>query len=62
VRYAEDWPGAHTLPAHVGTRIIRVKRPTHYFDLNNPEWPEELELRLEMRVALELDYGPELNP
>ena len=60
VRYAKDWPGAHTLPAHVGTRVIRVKRPPHYFDPNNPEWPEELELRLEMPVALELDYGPEL--
>ena len=60
VRYAKDWPGAHTLPTHLGTRVIRVKRPTHYFDPNNAEWPEELELRLEMPVALELDYGPEL--
>ncbi|MBT8453291.1 MAG: hypothetical protein KJO40_15120 [Deltaproteobacteria bacterium] len=60
VRYAKDWPGSHTLPAQVGTRVIRVKRPRHYFDPNNPEWPEELELRLEMPVALELDYGPEL--
>jgi hypothetical protein len=60
VRYAKDWPGAHTLPAHVGTRVIKVKRPQHYFDPNNPTWPEELELRLEMPVALELDYGPEL--
>jgi hypothetical protein len=60
VRYAKDWPGAHTLPAHVGTRVICVKRPLHYFDPNNREWPEELELRLEMPVALEVDYGPEL--
>ena len=60
VRYARDWPGAHTLPGHVGTRVIRVKRPTHYFRADNAEWPEELELRLEMPVALELDYGPEL--
>jgi putative transposase len=60
VRYAKDWPGAHTLPAHIGTRVIRVKRPTHYFRPNNPEWPEEIELRLEMPAALELDYGPEL--
>ena len=57
VRYAKDWPGAHTLPGHVGTRVIRVKRPTHYFDPENPQWPDELELRLEMPVALELDYG-----
>jgi hypothetical protein len=60
VRYARDWPGAQTLPGDVGTRVIRVKRPTHYFDPNNSEWPEELELRLEMPVALQLDYGPEL--
>ena len=60
VRYAKDWPGAQTLPQHVGTRVIRVKRPTHYFDADHAKWPEELELRLEMPVALELDYGPEL--
>ncbi len=60
VRYAKDWPGAQTLPAHVGTRIVRVTRPKHYFDPNSPEWPEELELRLEMPVALQLDYGSAL--
>jgi len=60
VRYAKDWPGAHTLPAHVGTRVIRVQRPAHYFDPNNPNWPEVIELRLEMPVTLELDYGPKL--
>jgi len=60
VRYAKDWPGAHTLPAHVGTRVIRVKRPKHYFDPDNSQWPEELELRLEMPVALQLDYGAKL--
>jgi len=60
VRYAKDWPGAQTLPAHVGTRVIRVKRPKHYFDPENPEWPEELELRLEMPVVLQLNYGSEL--
>ena len=60
VRYAKDWPGAQTLPQHVGTRVIRVERPRHYFDPDNAKWPEELELRLEMPVALELDYGPEL--
>ena len=34
------WPGAHTLAGDVGTGVIRVKRPKHYFDPNNPEWPE----------------------
>ena len=60
VRYPKDWPGAHTLPGHVGTRVIRVKRPTHYFNPDNAQWPEDIELRLEMPVALGLDYGPEL--
>jgi len=60
VRYAKDWPGATTLPGHIGTRLIKVKRPAHYFDADNPDWPEEIQLRLEMPVALELDYGPEL--
>jgi putative transposase len=60
VRYPKDWPGAQTLPGHVGTRVIRVKRPKHYFDPHNPKWPEEIELRLEMPVGLELEYGPEL--
>ena len=57
VRYAKDWPAAHTLPAHVGARVIRVKQPPHYLDPNNPKWPEVIELRLEMPLALEFDYG-----
>lgn len=60
VRYARDWPGAQTLPGDIGTRVIHVKRPAHYFDPNNPEWPDTIELRLEMPPALELDYGLEL--
>ena len=60
VRYARDWPGAQTLPADVGTRVVRVRRPSFYFDPDNRQWPDALALRLEMPVALELDYGPEL--
>ena len=60
MRYAKDWPGAHTLPAEVGTRVVRVQRPKHYFNPDNAQWPDALELRLEMPVLLELDYGPEL--
>jgi hypothetical protein len=60
VRYAKDWPGAQTLPQHVGTRAIRVKRPTYYFDPNNTKWPDELELsqvrpRVGMRLKRSLD-------
>ena len=60
VRHAKDWPGAHTLPADIGRRVIRAKRPKHYFDPDNPEWPDEIELRLEMPLALEFDYGADL--
>lgn len=60
VRYAKDWPGAKTLPADVGTRVVHVKRPPHYFDPENSRWPSEIELALEMPVSLELEYGPDL--
>ena len=60
VRYAKDWPGAHTLPKHLGARVIRVRRPCHYFDADNPAWPEMLELELQMPVSLEHEYEAEL--
>ena len=60
VRYAKDWPGAQTLPRDIGTRVVRVRRPPHYFDPDSPKWPEVVELALQMPTALELDYGTEL--
>ena len=57
VRYPKDWPGAHTLPRDIGARVVNVKRPDHYFDPNNPDWPDFVELPLQMPTALELDYG-----
>ncbi len=60
VRYAKDWPGAHTLPRDVGSRVIQVRRPSHYFDADNATWPELIELELQMPIALELDYGVKL--
>ena len=60
VRYAKDWPGAHTLPQNIGTRVVKVKRPLHYFDPDNTAWPDAVELRLEMPTDLELDYGTKL--
>lgn len=35
VRFAKQWPGAHVRPEDIGTRVIRVARPKHYF--RNPE-------------------------
>jgi putative transposase len=60
VRYAKDWPGAHTLPRDIGTRVVKADRPTHYFDPDNTAWPDAIELRLQMPIALQLDYGTEL--
>lgn len=60
VRYAKDWPGAHTLPRDVGTRVVRAERPHYYFDPDNDTWPNVVELRLEMPTTLELDYGTAL--
>lgn len=60
VRYARDWPGAHTQPRDIGVRVVKVHRPRHYFDPDNPEWPESVELELQMPTALQADYGTEL--
>jgi hypothetical protein len=60
VRYAKDWPGAHTLPRDIGARVVRAERPRHYFNADRTDWPNIIELRLEMPTALELDYGTEL--
>jgi hypothetical protein len=60
VRYAKDWPGAQTLPRDIGARLVKAKRPSHYFDPDNPAWPDVVELRFEMPTALALDYGMEL--
>ena len=36
VRFDKDWPGAHALRVHVGTRVIRVKRPRHRLEPVGP--------------------------
>lgn len=60
VRYAKDWPGAHTLPRDIGARVVKTRRPPYYFDPDNTAWPEVVELRLQMPVDLELNYSTEL--
>jgi len=53
--------GQHALARDIGTRVIEVERPSHYFDSDNPAWPEVVELELRMPTELELDYGIELT-
>ncbi len=57
VRYAKDWPGAKTLARDIGTRVVRVARPPFFFDPTNPQWPEWIELKLEMPEMLIEHYG-----
>ncbi len=59
VRYPKDWPGPKTLPRDIGRRVVRAKRPSRYFDPNNPKWPEVIELELTMPAILLDAYGEE---
>jgi hypothetical protein len=66
VMHAEQWPGLTTLPSQLGSAQFTVKRPEVYFDADNPKWPSEATLQLQMpqvgfsdaetreKVALEL--------
>jgi hypothetical protein len=57
VRYSKDWPGALTRPEDIGTRVVRVCRPEFFFDPDNPDWPEVVELRIKMPQMLIDEYG-----
>ena len=57
VRYAKDWPGATTRVRDIGRRVIRVRRPKYWFDPKNPNWPDVVELKLEMPAILIEAYG-----
>ena len=59
VRYAREWPGVQTLPRDLGRRVVEVARPAGYFDETNEQWPERLQLPLEMPSSLQVEYGEE---
>ncbi len=46
VRSAAEWPGIITLPHQLARASWTVQRPRHYFDANNPAWPETATLTL----------------
>ncbi len=48
VRDATDWPGITTRPHELGRATLRAARPEHYFDSENPAWPEVASLELSM--------------
>lgn len=57
VRQAQDWPGLTVRPQDLGRRTLRVRRPDVFFDPNNPQWPESIELRLSLPPVLEEQYS-----
>lgn len=57
VRFAHDWPGAITLPQHLGSRIIVARRPGVYFNSANPVWPERLALSITCPASVQTDFG-----
>ena len=57
VRYANDWPGAHTRVWDVGRRVVRARRPAHWFDETNRAWPKEVELPIVMPERLIEKHG-----
>ncbi len=46
VRSAAEWPGVMTLPHELGRAVWMVRRPSQYFDADNPAWPETATLTL----------------
>lgn len=53
VRTPAKWPGVKVLVDEVGRRVVRVKRPDFYFDPNNPNWPDEVEIPIMMPKLLQ---------
>lgn len=53
----EDWPGVTIAREGLGRAVIRVARPSPYFDPNNPRWPAEVVLRVTLPEVLVKAYG-----
>lgn len=56
VKRSEQWPGATVSPWDIGTRVITVKRPTHYFR-DEEIYAEEYTFALSMPEVLIAEYG-----
>jgi len=59
VRHARDWPGITVLPHELGRRVWTAKRPQVYFDANNSQWPNTIELTLTLPPSLQPRYSAE---
>ena len=58
VREVTDWPGALTLPRHIGRHTITASRPKHYY--NPHKWPDELKLKITMPAEVSKECGEEV--
>jgi len=56
VERAAHWPGVTVLPQELGRRKWKIKRPAVYFDPDNPQWPDEVELELTLPPSLREVY------
>ncbi|MDH5493757.1 MAG: transposase, partial [Myxococcales bacterium] len=54
---APRWPGVKVLPEQTGNLTLEARRPEVYFDPQNPEWPETLQLEVEMPRELLAAHG-----
>jgi len=52
VRRASDWPGMTTVPQDLGKARMKATRPNFYLDPENPIWPHEATLELEIPPRL----------
>jgi hypothetical protein len=48
VRRGYQWPGLVTTPEQLGRKRLAAKRPEHYLDPHNPQWPEKARLELSL--------------
>ena len=53
----EEWPGVGVSVGEIGSRVVRVSRPKVYFDPENPVWPSEVEISIDMPELLVERYG-----
>jgi putative transposase len=60
VERVHHWPGPPTVAALLGGRVLRARRPDHYYRDVGP-MPEDVELRLELPPLLDADAISELR-
>ncbi|WP_437281537.1 transposase [Sorangium sp. So ce375] len=52
VQHACEWPGAKVSVGDIGRGLLRAQRPETYFNPQNPEWPTEAEIAIELPPSI----------